>query len=288
MVELTGEVFAGGCVSAVQLEQVRQTVRTFSALSRRELAHTVCEHLGWHTPNGDNRVQSAIGLLERMEGLGLVTLPDRDHSKVRTSQRTVARTGDGDSGSPVEVSLRELMPVHVRPVGDPGGVRVFNELVDRYHYLGYRRPIGPHLRYFVTDREGRRLALVMFTYAAVAVRCRDEWIGWAGEGYRPHLERVIQNNRFVVLPWVRVRNLASKALSIVLRRLADDWQTRHGVRPVLAETYVDGRFAGSCYRASNWRHVGHTLGGRGRGKPKAVYVYPLDAGFRTILSGDVR
>ena len=285
IVELKGLQYAGRQVSESELELVCRTVRTFSALSRRELGHTICEHLGWHTPNGDNRIQSALGLLEELEQQGMVTLPVKDASKIRTAQRAVVWTRASAAPAPIEAPLKDLMPLRAVLVESRASVRLWNELVDRHHYLGYRRPIGPHLRYFVVDAKSRRLGLLMFSYASVSVRCRDEWIGWPAEAYKAQLRRVVGNNRFLLLPWVRVRNLASKALSLSLRRLADDWQRRHGYRPVLVESYVDpSRFTGACYRAANFRCIGHT---RGRGKTaKAVYVYPLVKDFRQVLMAE--
>ena len=124
----------------------------------------------------------------------------------------------------------------------------------------------------------------MFLYAARCLWCRDEWIGWQSVSHKRHLERLIQNNRFLLLPWVKVKNLASKALSMVLRQVAADWQARHGFRPVLVETYVDlTHFNTNCYRAANWRHFGQTQGRSGDKSPKGMYLYPLVKDFRTIL-----
>ena len=168
-------------------------------------------------------------------------------------------------------------------------VREWNELVDRHHYLGYRRPIGAYLRYFIVDCQGRRLGCMMFTYAVKSVRCRDEWVGWQDEKFKKHLELVVNNNRFLILPWVRVKNLASKALSMACRQLADDWQQHYGYQPVLIETFVDPeRFNASCYRAANWQCIGKTQGRTAADSnatkgPKDVYLYPLVDDARTIL-----
>ena len=287
VVELTGRRFAGRRISVSEVALIRRTAATFPALSRRELGHTVCEHLGWRTPNGGNRIQSALGLLERMDELGLVTLPAKDASKVRTSQRAIRWTeASAAPPQPIEIPLSGLMPLEAATVESASEIRLWNELVDRHHYLRYRRPMGPHLRYFILDAQARELGCVMFSYASVSLGVRDAWIGWPHGEYQAHLDRIIQNNRFLILPWVKVRNLASKALSMVLRRVADDWRARHGYRPALVETYVDpSRFTGACYRAANFRCLGRTAGGSGKGA-KAVYVYPLAKDFRQALLGE--
>ena len=140
------------------------------------------------------------------------------------------------------------MPLALQVVSEKPEIREWNELVDRHHYLGYRRPIGLHLRYFIVDGQGRRLGALMFCYAVKSLPCRDEWIGWQDQKHKKHLDLVVSNNRFLILPWVQVKNLASKSLSMACRRLADDWCHQHAYRPVLIETFVDAQhFDASCY-----------------------------------------
>ena len=128
-------------------------------------------------------------------------------------------------------------------------------------YLGYPSPVGPHLRYAIVDRRARWLGCLLFSYAARLLPCRDDFIGWDEAARRKRLDRVVGNPRFLILPWVRVANLASKALSLATRRLADDWKARHGYRPVLVETFVDpARFDGACYRAAELAAPGRDRG----------------------------
>ena len=121
------------------------------------------------------------------------------------------------------------------------------------------------------------------------LECRDTWIGWQGQAHRKHLDLVISNSRFLLFPWVQVKFLASKALGLALQQLPQDWQQRHGYRPVLVETFVDlERYRATCYRAANWQFLGMTKGRKARGTapaktPKGVYVYPLHPDWRTIL-----
>ena len=151
--------------------------------------------------------------------------------------------------------------------------RLWNEYVERYHYLGYGVPLGPHIKYFVTI-VGEPIACLCFAGAAWRVEARDRWIGWNSEERERNLRYVVNNTRFVVFPWVNVRNLASRLLALAAKRITDDWQRLYAYGPLLLETFVDAeRYAGTCYRAANWMLVGYT---KGRGK--------LDRQFKANLS----
>jgi hypothetical protein len=166
------------------------------------------------------------------------------------------------------------------------------EYVQRYHYLGYRGIAGKALRY-VAILEGEWVALLAWGSAAFRCRARDQYIGWDEKTREKRLHLVTNNARFVMLPGGEVKNLASKVLSLNLRRLAGDFQKIHGYPVVLAETFVDiSRFRGTCYRAANWRYLGLTRGyakhggsWRHHGQPKAMYVYPLRRDGCELLRG---
>ena len=265
-----------------QLAAVQETVLSFSGLSRRELAHTICEQLHWHTAKGSNRIQAVLRMLEELERLDVLSLPATDLSRVRGARKPVVWGSRTDAPPVIQEDLEALLPIRLQVVSDAEGIEEWNEYVARYHYMGFRHPIGPRLRYFLLDRDGRKLGCLLFSHGSRQLQCRDAWIGWP-EGYRKHLDRVVGNNRFLLFPWVRVRNLAFKALSIATGRLADDREERHGYRPVLVESFVDtSKFHGSCYRAANWLDLGETRGGKGKA-PKRVYVYPLAEDFREVL-----
>lgn len=281
--------FGGKQLTRKQIATIQETVRTFSALSRRELAHTICEHLQWYTPQGENKIQSCLSLLESLEELEILSLPEKVASKKRGPQKKITWTGQTKEPPAIDADLDQLTPISLQVAADKDGVNQWNELVDRHHYLGYKRPIGPHLRYFILDKQGRTLGCLMFSYAVKTLPCRDEWIGWQEERHKKHLDLVVNNNRFLILPWVKVKYLASMALSIASRQVADDWQQRYGYRPVLIETFVDPtKFEATCYRAANWQYLGVTKGRAAtrntEGKaPKAVYVYPLVKNVKAIL-----
>jgi len=164
--------------------------------------------------------------------------------------------------------------------------RLWMELIERHHYLGYRVPVGAQLRYLVRSaRTGEAvLACLQWSSPAWKMAVRDRWIGWSAAERARNLVLIVNNSRFLILPWVRVKGLASKILARCARQLPDDWERRYGYRPLLLETLVDARrFAGTCYRAANWIALGET---RGRGRMdrhheadgsarKLVLVYPL-------------
>ncbi|MEG3067688.1 MAG: DUF4338 domain-containing protein [Syntrophaceticus schinkii] len=171
-----------------------------------------------------------------------------------------------------------------------------NEYVHRYHTLGYKRPFGAHQRYFITTgtREKTPLGCLLFAAAAWALTARDEWIGWTQIDRSLRLNLVVNNTRFLIFPWVCVKNLASKSLSLAAKRIRSDWQKRYGYSPVLLETFVNPKkYRGTCYQAANWIYLGKTAG-RGRMDrhtkrlltPKDIYVYPLAADFRSQLKGE--
>ncbi len=289
IIDLKSTTFFGRRFSRKQIAQIQQTVKTFQRLSRRELAHTICEHYDWFTPNGSNRVHTCLATLEEIEKLGIITLPAKDESKKRGSPKKIIFTEVTNQQLAIDGSLDKLMPLSIQVVTEKDDAKLWNEFVDRHHYLGYKRPIGPHLRYFILDKHGRKLGGLLFSYATINIACRDEWIGWDVKAREKRLQLVINNNRFLIFPWVNVKCLASKALSMVTRQIATDWETLYGYRPVLLETFVDpDKYKGTCYIASNWQCLGKTQGRKSKKisdsrSKKDVYVYPLRHNFKSIL-----
>jgi hypothetical protein len=278
--------------TAQEIKDMQETVRVFWRLSWAELLQTICEHLGWVTLAGRYKVDSCAKALRQLEGLGLVRLPGRRECKMSQPAMVFGRATE--PGEEVVGTVGELGRVELERVEGQEGIRLWNEYVHRYHPLGYKRPFGAHQRYFLVGEGGRRLGCLLFAAAAWALAERDAWVGWKERDRAQRLNWVVANTRFLIFPWVRVRNLASKALSLAAQRLREDWQERYGYRPVLLETFVEvERYRGTCYQAANWIRLGVTKG-RGRmdrykrypSTPKAIYVYPLVADFRSILCGE--
>jgi len=277
-----------------ELQEVQETIRLFPKLSLYELVNTLCENLGWITPSGRYKFEACMQMLKKLEAQGLVELPAKKRGKRGKEQ--VVWTSRTDAAAPVSGELAEVSPVRLEPVTGRERIRLWNEYIARYHVLGYKRPFGSHQRYFIVDGSGNRyLGCLLFASPAWALAARDEWIGWTEEDRKRRLYLILNNTRFLIFPWVRVKNLASKVLSLAAKQIRDDWQRRYCYRPVLLETFVDeARYRGTCYQAANWLYLGKTAG-RGRmdrytrylSSPKLIYVYPLIADFRAHLKGEV-
>jgi hypothetical protein len=290
----SGLVHVGRVISAEELALIEETVELFPALSRSELAETVCDHLGWYTASGGYKRQACVELLQRLEARGWVQqLPARRESRPRRPAPRPRWTRRSDPGPEVRGGLRELGGVRLRVVADRREGAIWNEYVSRYHYLGYKPPAGCRLRYFVESERGR-VGCVLLGGAARAIAVRDRWIGWTRGQRLSNLGWVVNNGRFLLFPWVRVRNLASHVLGQLARQVREDWHGRWGYRPVLLETFVDpARYRATSYRAGGWECLGQTTGQglarRGqayRTTVKMVYVRPLERGFREQLCSE--
>ena len=272
---------------------VQQTVKSFPALSMTELAQTVCVHLNWVTPKGRNKINSYFTALEKLDALGYIQLPEKRDQKPRESKKITwsDRTRQNDL---IECTLDLLGEIALQRVSEKTDVVLWNEYVDRYHYLGYKHPIGCALKYFIVAKTSDKsiiLGCLLFSSAVWHLADRDQWIGWDKQDREQRLNRVINNTRFLIFPWVKVPNLASRSLARVTRQIQDDWQSVHGYRPVLIETFVDDRhYSGACYQASNWQRIGKTSGKDWQekaenqtGSVKSIFVFPLQTNFRAVL-----
>ena len=289
---LKSTTFLGRRFTRRQIADIRETVELFPNDSRNELSKTICEHLNWTTPKGDYRVAAGLRLLEHLEECGILTLPEKRDTAAKSARGPIVRVRASDPQPEIACGLEALEPLSLEEAASPEDVALWKALVDRYHYLGCPRPFGPSVRWFVRDRRGRHLAVLLFEAAARTLPVRDEWIGWSAADRDRRLHLAVSNSRFLVVPWVRVDNLASKALAMALRQLPGSWEERHACRPVLCETFVDPtRFDGACYRAAGWQRIGMTAGkrsGRGAKPAKEILVRALDPAFREILKGEAK
>ena len=285
--------FVGHSVGPDEIDLIKTVVTDYPELSREELGLTACELLGWQRPTGRLKGRECREFLERLEAAGLITLPAKRVGRPAGSRTAVPRTELGDQHPLVTGTVRDLVPLRLVRVTTAEERLLFRELVGRHHYLGHAVPYGAHLRYVVwgAQPQPQVVACAQFSSAAWRMASRDLWIGWDDATRARQLPRVINNSRLLILPWVRVKNLASTILAHLARRVAADWQAAYGVTPLLLETLIDPvRFDGASYRAANWIVVGTTTG-RGRNDragrrtprvPKQVLIYPLvrDAGER--------
>jgi hypothetical protein len=271
------------------LETIRRITEDPRHETRRDIARAVCAALHWTKPDGQPKLVSCHVALQRMEAHGVIWLPLPTRPAVRP--RPPRRTPAGDPGAPITGSRGDLRDLRLVPVTGRSESSLWNELVDRYHYLGRTQSAGAQCRYLAWDGD-RVLAALGFGASAWRLAPRDRFVGWTDVERQAHLHEVVQNRRLLVLPWVSVKGLASSILSLAARRLPADWEERAGFRPLLLETFVEqGRFSGTCYAAANWVHVGHTQG-RGRndrtgqgGRPvRDVWLLPLHPRFRALLT----
>jgi hypothetical protein len=244
--------------------------------------------LDWRKPDGGLKEMSCRVALLRMHEDGLLPLPPPRNGN-RNGRPLVLRTAAGEPQPCQACSLAELGPLHLELVSAAQSP-LWNEYLDRYHYLGYAPLAGAQLRYWAYA--GPR-PVALFGYGAAAWRLgpRDRWIGWDEAQRQAGLCHVVGQARFLILPWIRCRHLASRLLSLSAAQLPGDWERHYGIRPWLLETFVDAsRFRGTCYRAANWIDVGQT---QGRGKKdrhrraclprKQIYLYPLCPNARQRL-----
>lgn len=282
-------VQCGREISIEEIEEIRETVSVFHRLSREELAVTICEHLEWYSASGAPKADACLNFLCKLESKGLLRLPEKRAYSRKAPGNPSGSKRTEPQGS-IECSLKDMGRVRVEPVGGAEETELWNEYVHRYHYLGYKQPFGCYARYFVESEQGR-LGCLLFSGASKALRHRDRWIGWSRNSRLRNLGWIVNNTRFVIFPWVRVKNLASHVLGQAVRRIEQDWEKRWSYRPVLLETFVDPEyFVGTCYRAANWQYLGMTTGeGLVRKSksyttsPKKIFVKPLMDDFRTIL-----
>jgi hypothetical protein len=288
-------LFSGRQLSAQDLELIRQVTADFPNLTLHELANTISELLDWHRPTGKVKTRECVDLLQHLAAKGLLTaLPIVQRTSPRGS-RPVLINSCSDPQAPIIGDLRDHLPLQFRLIDNRADRLLFQQFIQRFHYLGYRIPYGAQLRYFVQSSfapSNPVLACLLFTSAAWKMAPRDLWIGWDDTVRRTNLCHLVNHSRFLILPWVRINGLASHLLSRVVRQLPHDWWTRYQIQPWLLETLVDSaRFQGTCYRAANWIDLGLTQG-RGRmdrhtqrqgHSPKRILVYPLCRNARQLL-----
>lgn len=271
-----------------EMEQIRALITSEAKPNRAQLSRLVCDQFGWLAANGRRKEMSCRVAMLRMHRDGLIHLPppQKGNGNGRHRPRITAA-----SDPPLRwLSDGDWKSLAFRPVQSPADSALFNELVQRYHYLKYKPLPGAQIRYMVFSGPDL-LAVLGFGASAWTLAPRDRLIGWTAQQRQHNLHRVVNNARFLILPWIRSPNLASRILSGVVKQLPQDWQDRYRYAPVLLETFVEqSRFRGTCYRAANWLHVGQT---QGRGKldrenryalpVKDIFLYPLHKHFKRHL-----
>jgi hypothetical protein len=274
-------------IGPAELAFIQATIAAHAAAGRTRISEVLCAAWDWRQPTGGLKAYACRDLLLRLEERGYVTLPPRLRAPGGPCQQ------DRLAAAPVPgppLTTADLDTLVVRPITQ-GERPLWKACFAAYHYLGYQPGAGEQLGY-VASLGAQLVGCLAWGAAAYRNGPRDAYLGWDGATKRARLPLVVQNTRFLLLPWVRVPHLASKVLAATCRRLPADWQARYGHALLLAETFVDpARFRGTCYRAANWVALGVTQGAgkhgnryQRHGVPKLVFVYPLHRAARTRLA----
>lgn len=283
--------YCGRAFTHEEIERIRTLIARDPRPNRAQLSRSVCEALGWLRPGGGLKDMSCRVAMLRMEKDGLIELPPPQNRNGNGAIRPTLTEASAPQ-QPVTASAGHLGKLQVRRVTTPQQSSLWNELIERHHYLGYQPLPGAQIRYLIFSANSQLLAALGFGAAAWKVAPRDRFIGWSPQQRTQNLHRVVNNARFLILPWVNSKYLASKILALTAKQLPNDWHAHYQYTPVLLETFVERkRFPGTSYRAANWTHVGQT---QGRGKldrhhqnsvpEKDIYLYPIHKHFRQILT----
>ena len=278
-------------ITEADLELIQDTVGQYWDKGRTQISEILCKKWNWAQPNGRLKDMACRELLLTLKRKDLITLPPRFNSAHNDKRNRSIPIVDIDQ-SPLQGKPSELPPVKVNLVRNTPLEPLYNSLVQQHHYLGYRQIVGNHLKYIAFIEE-KPVACLGWGSAAWSVKSRDSFIGWDKPTKERNLHLAANNTRFLILPWVSVKYLASKVLALSAKRISDDWLKIYNHPLYLLETFVEQqRFKGTCYKAANWICVGHTKGTAKKGhdhlfhgRIKDVYLYPLRKDFREKLRG---
>jgi hypothetical protein len=278
-------------ITADDIGPIQATVNEHWSKGRKHISRVLCRQWSWFQPNGRLKDMACREVLLTLSRNGLITLPPRlnnANNDIRNRSIPVVKIDQ----IPLQNKLGNLAPIELKPVRNTKLEPLYNSLIHQHHYLGYRQIVGNHLKYiaYIGDRP---VACLGWGSAAWSVKSRDAFIGWDKKTKEQRLGFVANNTRFLVLPWVKVKCLASKVLALNIKSISDDWIAIYHHPLYLLETFVQqNKFKGTCYKAANWIKVGQTKGiaksGHDHlihGNIKDVLLYPLGKGFRKKLMG---
>jgi hypothetical protein len=283
--------YRGLVATTEMVDLITKLIKENPDISRWALSKKLCQAWNWRQANGQLRDMVCRSFLLRIEEAGYIKLPPRKVPSpfVRKKPPLI----DIDQ-SPVNAPLSKVKPLQILQVRRTPYEKLYNSLIQQFHYLGYAQPVGEHLKYVIFSNK-RPIACFAFSSAPRHIGCRDKFIGWSPDIRKKNIHLIAYNTRFLILDWVHVKYLASHLLSCMAQLLPKDWQRIYNHPIYFLETFVDTeRFKGTCYKSANWVYLGETTG-RGKNdqtnKPnrsiKAVWVYPLCKDFRKLLVGNV-
>jgi hypothetical protein len=283
--------YRGRSLSREDIAGLRDLIAQNPQVSRWRLSKLVCEAWGWRQGNGALCDMVCRSLMLALHRAGHIALPEKKHSPPNSlAKRRRPATDFELDQSPVECGLQELRPLTIRQVRRTEADGLYNGLIERFHYLGYTQPVGEHLKQIVFAGD-RPVACLGWSSIPWHIGPRDKFIGWSAAVRRQNLHLAVYNTRFLILPWVKVKHLASHILALAMRTISADWQRAYNHPVYYLESFVDTeRFAGTCYKAANWKCLGQTTGRGIKDKKhivslsrKDVLGYPLTKAFREKL-----
>ena len=283
--------FRGRPIRQAEVLFLRELIAANPGLSRRRLSVKVCQAWNWVQPNGQPRDMVCRGLMLALHRAGHIELPAKRQSPRNNAitHRRVLAAPPYDTTA-IEMSLDRLGALEVRLIRRAEGQGLFAHLLNRYHYLGYSRPVGEHLKYLVLAG-ARPIACLAWNSGPLKLKLRDDLVGAPRQAYAHNLHLIAYNSRYLIVPWVKVPHLASHLLGRIARRISADWQQLYEHPIWLLESFVDvEHFKGTCYRAANWMCVGRSIGRGTKAKShqqttsiKELWAYPLSRNFRQQL-----
>jgi len=282
--------YRGRVATTKDLELINALMAASPDGSRRKLSVKFCKEVGWVQSNGRPKDMVARGYMLALHRSGYITLPQKKMDPVNPlAKRKKPPIVEVDK-TPINTKLKKILPIEFLQVRKSGREKLFNSLIDSYHYLGYTQPVGEHLKYIIYAGD-RPLACLAYCSAPRHIGPRDRFIGWGQKVRGKNISLICYNMRFLILPWVKVPYLASHILARAAKILPGEWNKIYNHPVYYIETFVDtDKFAGTCYKAANWIYLGDT---KGLGKAsqtkipnrsiKAIYGYPLVKNFRKLL-----
>ena len=267
--------FVRPLITEDKIEQIRKLIRENPEMNRTKLSRHLCELWNWCGPNNMPKDISCRDMLRDLDKKGIIVLPaSKKVSSVRGEQTSVKHLSH--DMTPVTGDLRELLPLKVELVSSGNPLVVFKSYIDQFHYLSFGRTIGENMKYMIYSLDDIPLACLLFGSTAWACSPRDSFIGWDKKQRREKLYLTTNNSRYLIFPWVRVPCLASHILSLIVKRISDDWMDKYAHPVHLLETFIENqRFRGTAYKAANWIRVGSTTG-RGRDGGHHDAILPIN------------
>jgi hypothetical protein len=277
-------------ISLSDIELIRSLIEKDGSKGRTYISKELCRIWQWKNPTGQYRDIACRILLRRLEQRGKIKLPVQQRKGRQSGYKNKTKLPRDLEIIPVDKALSEISSIEIEMVRRSSKEAIYNGLIEKYHYLGYHQGQGEQLKYIIYG-DGAILACIGFGGAAYKISARDTHIGWSEEIRKENLRMIVGNNRFLILPEVKIYNLASYILGKIVKRIRDEWKDYYKTEIALLESFVeDNRFTGASYRASNWQYIGKTKG-RGRndrqrkyGLPvKSIYIYPLVKNYKEVL-----